>query len=672
MSTDVGTVALSGWLRVMLLSRSRILAAGFGVFCLGSLTLNLALHAGGLIPQEHAGWSPVVALFVFVVPVAVLLLWHLPCHPVTVILAVYVGGQVTSLGLGSLLLAGQGEGPLGNASDRLGGGLWALSLPLLPLLITVFPDGVPEGRWRWVFRAQVAAVAALAVMAVLDSAQDGLLPVVAVLGVVCAVVLIGTAAVAAVRLAVRAVRDREVRRQVATFAVAALFIVSMYVVVAPLSLVVPDLKKLDPLIYPVIVAALPAAIGYAVLRHRLFGVSLVVNRLLVAGTSTLVLAVIYVGVVLGVAAAFGVPGESLSAMLVPAALVAFVILPAHRGLQAFVARAVYGTRGDPLAVLHTLGQHLGRTPTDDVPDRIVRVLRESLRLPWVALDVAQDGTSTRAAEQGVSDASSPVEQFDLSYAGGVQGHLLIQPRRGERTLGRVDRRLIRQIADQAGAAVAAAGYVSELTLSRERLVQGREAERARLRRDLHDGLSPALAGLTLALTAARQLLRTDPDTADTLLQTAESEASTSWADVRRILDDLRPPGLEELGLVGALEERGRALSRPGEFTVTIAAEGLPPLPTAVETAAYRIAVEAMSNAARHAHARRCAVAVTADGQLHVTVEDDGAGLPTQPIPGVGIQSMQARAADLGGQLRLGPADSGGTRIHADLPIQAAP
>ena len=160
MPGGVGSVAVSGWLRVMLLSRSRVVAAAFCVFCVGSLALNLALHAGGLIPEEHAGWSPVVALFVVVVPVAMVLLWHLPRHAVTVILAVYVGAQVTSLGVGSLLLA-VGEGPLGDVSARLGGALWALSLPLLPLLITVFPDGVPEGRWRRMFHAQVAAVAAL-------------------------------------------------------------------------------------------------------------------------------------------------------------------------------------------------------------------------------------------------------------------------------------------------------------------------------------------------------------------------------------------------------------------------------------------------------------------------------------------------------------------------------
>ena len=158
------------------MSRSRILASGFGVYCLGSLALNLALHADGSIPQEHAGWSPIVALFVFVVPVAVVLLWHLPRHPVTVILAVYVGGQVTGLVLGSLLLAVWGDRPLGYDSARLGNALWALSLPLLPLLIMVFPDGVPEGRWRRVFHAQVAAVAVLAVTALVDSPDDGFHP----------------------------------------------------------------------------------------------------------------------------------------------------------------------------------------------------------------------------------------------------------------------------------------------------------------------------------------------------------------------------------------------------------------------------------------------------------------------------------------------------------------
>ena len=328
-------------------------------------------------------------------------------------------------------------------------------------------------------------------------------------------------------------------------------------------------------------------------------------------------------------------------------------------------------RAGPTRGTGTLSQHLAQTSPEDVPDRIVRVLRESSRLPWVALDVEQDGTYTRAAEQGVKDASLPVERFDLSYAGGVPGHLLVQSRRGERTLGRLDRRLIRQVADQTGrpwpprgTSANSPSRVSGSSWAARRNAPGSGATcmTALVQHwPVSPWRSPPLDGSAFGPRHGRHTA-----------SNPETEAGTSWADVRRILDDLRPPGLEELGLVGALEERDRALSRPGEFTVTIAADGLPPLPTAVETAAYRIALEAMSNSARHAHARRCAVAVTADGLLHVTVEDDGAGLPTQPIPGVGIQSMHARAADLGGLVRLGLADGGGTRVVADLPIQAVP
>jgi signal transduction histidine kinase len=655
------------------MSKNGILAAGLGGYCLGSFALFVALRADGRVQPEHEGVLAPLAFLLLAVPVAVVLVRYLPRHPLTILLAIYVASVFTVTGLGNVVVAVAESGHLSDeVAVRTVNALWVGTLPLLPLLITVFPDGPPTGRWRFLLAAQLVAVATVLLVTVLDSPEDGLHPVAAVVSATCAVVLISTGAVAAVRLAIRAVRDRDVRRKIAPFAVIAGFLAFAYAVIAPLTLIFPDLRSTgdNELSYVVLIAGLPAAIGYAVVRHRLFGINLVLTRLIVAAAATLVLAVVYLGGVLGVAAGLGVPPGSLPAVLIPAALVAFVLVPAYRGLQGLVARAVYGSRGDPVTVVHTLGERLARTAPEDVPGLIVRVVRDSLKLSWVALDVEQDGTFARAAETGVAGAASAVERFDLSYAGAVPGRLLVQPRRGEQALGRLDRRLLRTIAEQAGPAVAAAQYVHELTLSRERLVLGREQERARLRRDLHDGLGPALAGISLALTAARRLLRSDPDQVDGLLGTAESEASRSSRDVRRILDDLRPPGLDELGLVGALEERGWTLSRPGEFAVTVIAEGLPPLPIAVETAAYRIAVEAMTNSARHARARRCTVELSADGALHLSVEDDGTGLPAQLSHGVGIQSMRARAVDLGGQLRLGPTADGGTRVAADLPLPA--
>lgn len=642
------------------MSTSRLLVVAVAGACVAVLVVVVVRGS-----EPDGGWASVVAV-TLALAVTALLAWHLPRHPVTILLTVYVGSQFTSLGLELLPPVIPDE-----IESRLGNALWAGSLPVLALLITVFPDGVPTDRWRRLFQLQVATVIVLVASAL--AAPPNLHPAIFIVGVACGVALIGTALLSAVRLVVRAARDRAIRGQIAPFAVLAGLIVASYVMVAPIVLITGvDRAAVDAVVYPLVVGALPAAVGYAVMRHRLFGIDIIVSRLLVATTAIALLASGYLAGVYGVAAMLGVPRDSLPALLVPAALVAFVLVPAYRWIHQAITRAVYGRRGDPVAVLNTLGHELARTAPDDVPSRIVTVVHDTLRLPWVALDVDQDGTFERVAEAGTASGGAAVEKFDLAYAGAVPGRLIVQPRRGERTLGRLDRRLIGSVADQAGPAVAAARYVDELIRSRERLVLGREEERARLRRDLHDGLGPALAGISLALSAARRMLRADPPAADTLLRTAESEAGRSWADVRRIVDDLRPPGLDELGLVGALEERGRSLTRPGEFAVTIIATDLPPLPRAIETAAFRVAVEAMTNSARHAHARRCQVAVSADGLLHLTVRDDGIGLSAQPSPGVGVQSMQARVADVGGQLRLGTADGGGTLVAADLPLASTP
>jgi signal transduction histidine kinase len=656
------------------MSRNGWLAAGLGAYCLGSLALFVVLRADGHIPSDHAGLLGPIAVMLLELPVVVVLLRHLPSHPVTVLLAVYVVGQLTALGPGNALVALAESGWLEReVAVRIGNAMWIGSLPVLSLLIMVFPDGVPTGWWRRLFQAQVVTLVVLAGTALLDNPEDGLHPITAVVSVAGAAVLIVAGACAAVRLALRAVRDREIRRQVVPFAAVATAIVAMYVVIGPLTLVVPSMRAVtdNELVYVALTVGLPVAIGYAVVRHRLYGINVVLTRLVLAATAMLVLALAYLGAVLGIAAALGVPRGSLPALLVPAVLTGFVLAPAYAGLHRLLLRTVYGSRGDPLTVIRTLGERLARTAPDDAADRIVDAVRTTLKLSWVAIEVAHEDAFIRAAEAGAVADGATVERFDLSYAGALPGRLLVQPRRGEQALSRVDRRLLRAVAYQAGPAVAAAQYVQELTLSRERLVLGREQERSRLRRDLHDGLSPALAGISLALNAARRMLRSDPGRVDALLGTAESEASRSWADVRRILNDLRPPGLHELGLVGALEERSQTLSRPGEFAVTVIADGLPPLPATVETAAYRIAVEAMANSARHAQARQCTVMMSADGALHLCVQDDGSGLPGELSPGVGIASMRARAVDLGGQLYLGTMPGGGTRVEANLPLPAA-
>jgi len=212
---------------------------------------------------------------------------------------------------------------------------------------------------------------------------------------------------------------------------------------------------------------------------------------------------------------------------------------------------------------------------------------------------------------------------------------------------------------------------AELQRARERLVAAREEERRRLRRDLHDGLGPALAGAALKVEAAENLFASDPAAASGLLEDARAEIQDAVADVRRLVHALRPPALDELGLVGAVREQAERLSVGDHPHVEVdAPEQLDALPAAVEVAAYGIALEAMTNVARHADARTCLVRISMNGGLELEISDDGHGLPSDHRAGVGMASMRERAEELGGTCDIEQVDGRGTRVRARLPLGA--
>lgn len=207
-----------------------------------------------------------------------------------------------------------------------------------------------------------------------------------------------------------------------------------------------------------------------------------------------------------------------------------------------------------------------------------------------------------------------------------------------------------------------------VTASRRTLVTEREEERLRLRRDLHDGLGPSLAAIGLGLRHLESKVDAHPH--PDVVRALGDEVQRAVAEVRRICDDLRPGVLNELGLEGGLRATAERLSAFGGPEVIIAVDQLPPLPAAVEVAAFRVAMEATTNAVRHADARRVEVRVGwADG-LRLSVEDDGRGIPSSAAPGVGLRAMAERADELGGWATATPVPTGGTRITAWLPAQA--
>ena len=191
------------------------------------------------------------------------------------------------------------------------------------------------------------------------------------------------------------------------------------------------------------------------------------------------------------------------------------------------------------------------------------------------------------------------------------------------------------------------------------------------------GSGPTLAAVSLRIEAARNLSTRDPDAADAILREATVQVRDVLADVRRLVHDLRPPALDELGLVGALRQQAQALSGDGLEVIISGDAELPPLPAAVEVAAFRIVSEALANVRRHARARRCEVALrvaeTPEGaaELLLSVHDDGVGLGEGVAPGVGTVSMRERASVLGGEARVTTAAGGGTLVVARLPVSPA-
>ena len=231
---------------------------------------------------------------------------------------------------------------------------------------------------------------------------------------------------------------------------------------------------------------------------------------------------------------------------------------------------------------------------------------------------------------------------------------------------------LQQLLDRAlyGAArdprVAVARLTEELAASRQQIVTAREEERSRLRRDLHDELGPTLAGLSMQLGDLRDVVEADPGTARARLGHLESAARDALEGVRRVTRELRPPSLDELGLVGALTDL--ALQQGIALEVRADLDG--GLTPAVEVAAYRIAAEALTNTARHAGTDlACLDLCRSTDELQVRVVDHGIGSVTR-TPGVGIQSMQERAAELGGVLEVLDTDGGGTTVEAPLPAPA--
>ncbi|HEV2028055.1 MAG TPA: sensor histidine kinase [Candidatus Dormibacteraeota bacterium] len=416
---------------------------------------------------------------------------------------------------------------------------------------------------------------------------------------------------------------------------------------------------------PLLIVGLPAATAIAILNYGLYEIDVLINRTVVYVVLTIVVIGFYVGVVGFLGVLFQQKVDLLVSLLATG-VIALVFAPLRDRVQGAVNRLLFGVRRDPYEILADLGRQLETTSADTpLLEAVAGTVARALRLPYVAIRVPADAGEAIHAEHG-SIAGEPVV-IPLVYQGEPTGELVLSLGLRRPQLSAADQRLLADLTRQAAAAVHSVVVTTQLQRSRERLVSALEEERRRLRRDLHDGLGPALAAQTLKAGSARALFIRDPERAQALLEELEVDAQTAMADVRRLVYNLRPPALDELGLAGAIRQTAATHAGGMQMMVDVP-DVLPPLPAAVELAAYRIAQEALTNVTRHARAGRCRLRLTVNEDLMLEVVDNGIGLAGAGPPGVGMSSIRERAAELGGISSIGPGRSNGTRVFVQLPL----
>lgn len=404
-------------------------------------------------------------------------------------------------------------------------------------------------------------------------------------------------------------------------------------------------------------------------RYRFFDINLLINRTLVYSTLTAVIVGIYVLVVGYLGILFEEETRNLTLSLLATGFIAVIFQPVRHRLQRMVNRLMYGERDDPYTVLSRLGQRLEATLAPEaILPTIVETVAQALKLPYVAIALKEGDEFVVTTTYG--SLQDDLVDLPLVYQADTIGQLLLSRRTPGEPFTRADWRLLEGLAHQAGIAAHGVHLTTALQRSREKLVTAREEERRRLQRNLHDGLGPVLASLTLKLDTVRNVLRHDPDAADAMLTELKMQTQATIADIRRMVYDLRPPALDQMGLIAAIREHVAAYSnlKGLQFRVETSAH-LPPLPAAVEVAIYRIAQEALTNVASHAHARICTIRLGFDSMLFLQVMDDGVGLPVNGQTGVGLNSMRERAAELGGTCLIEPRPGGGTQVLARLPLK---
>ncbi len=589
------------------------------------------------------------------------------------ILLVAWGNGLALLGEGWALASYEIALPGRHLLAWLGSWVWAPALLAGPSLVALlYPTGRTSSPYahRLAVTAAGAAATVGASLALLDASYSGAVPghdlgvnpisrghlqlPLAVLAGIAAVVGLVIAVAAWVDTLRRLWRAESPEREQLAWLLA---MIAPLLVVAPLDL---------PVLTFTVQVLSPVGLAVGVVRHQLFDIKLVLRSGLVYSVLTGVAVAIYFGLV---ALITTVTPRGAVPSLFAIAAVGLVVVPAHRGLQGFFGRLVYGDRADPLRALSRVAEGIRARDADDPSGMrpMLAAVARALRSPYVALE----GLAGEPLASIGSAEDHPLHVVDLEYAGERVGRLVVAGRTPRDPLGSADRRLLEALSVPVAGAVKAGFAARELADSRSRVLATREGERRRLREDLHDGLGPSLSGVALGLEAARRSVATHPDRVPEILEVLHAEVDSLVTEVRSIIDDLGPGDVD---LRAAVRMHVDAVRASGAVEVELAESGdLGGVPGEVAVAAHRIAGEALSNAVRHAQAGRVSLTLASHtDHLVVEVVDDGVGTVGPRPGGVGLESMRQRAESVGGRLTVAGVPGKGTTVRSVLPWQVTP
>jgi signal transduction histidine kinase len=427
---------------------------------------------------------------------------------------------------------------------------------------------------------------------------------------------------------------------------------------------------------------IPVAIGFAVLRYRLYDIDLVINKAVVYGALAAFITAVYVAIVVGIGSAVGTHGNpNVGLSIVATAVVAFAFQPVRERVQRLANRLVYGRRATPYEVLSGFAERFGGTyATDDIGPAMARLLVEGtgarraevwlqtdrelrLEASWPAADA---GTPVTASPGSMPPAGEFDRAFPVVHGGRPLGFLVIGKSAAD-PVGPADEKLVTDVAGQAGLILRNIRLIEDLKASRRRLVAARDEERRKLERDIHDGAQQRLVALSVLYNLAGRLVGPEAVEQRAALADLNEQAQAALETLRDLARGIYPPLLADQGLLAALEAQARKAPLP----VTVLAAGVGRYPQEAEAAVYFCCLEALQNVGKHAEARHALVRLQeVEGELRFEVKDDGVGFDLASTPrGSGTTNMTDRLAAIGGSLEVRSRPGSGTTMAGRVQVR---